>query len=44
MLDPPLLEDSTLPVFVRVAKLSLGTIGHHLNIVMGMERPNCPWR
>jgi hypothetical protein len=40
MLDPPLLEDPTLPTFVCVAKLSLGTIGHHFNIVMGMERPN----
>jgi hypothetical protein len=40
MLDPSLLEDPALPVFVCVAKLSLRTIGHHLNIVMGMERPN----
>jgi hypothetical protein len=44
MLDPTFFEHAPLTVLIRMTKLSVSTIGHHLNVVVRMKWPNGTWR
>jgi hypothetical protein len=40
VLDPALFKDTTLPMFILMSELSIGTVGDHLNLSMRMKGPD----